>query len=156
MGCATLAYELSHAVEAGSGRVRCRSSGQQYEPGVDCGYFDPDDLAAMELRAAFVTGRCDAWTPAFGPGFLKCLRYHPRWALQACYPHLDPDEVLNRNWDAGALFGAAAPERYGGIRRCNLEAGLAARYRARFDEMYRSCNLAPPALVKAVSGMVAS
>jgi hypothetical protein len=50
--CSTLAYELSHAFEAASGRIACQPDGIEIEPGEDCGYCTADDLVCMEIRAA--------------------------------------------------------------------------------------------------------
>lgn len=42
-------------------------------------------------------GRCSAKEKAHHRmEFTTCLQYHAKWALNACYPHLDTDAVLKR------------------------------------------------------------
>ena len=57
VGCREVAYELSHALNACRGTVRCAPHGVQVD-GKDCGYFSPPDVSCSELRAAHWTGRC--------------------------------------------------------------------------------------------------
>ncbi len=83
VSCRELAYELSHALNACDGTVRCARGGWQVRDGMDCGYFSPPDLACSEVRAAFWAGRCESRR---GPHLKQCLEYHGRWAVQACYP----------------------------------------------------------------------
>lgn len=98
VSCDTLGYELSHAVENASGRVECKANGMCFEPGgEDCGYFDADDLVCVELRAASLTGRCAAYA-LHSEGYKDCLKYHAKWALNACFPASNSDTVLERNW----------------------------------------------------------
>ena len=48
MGCREVAYELSHALNACRGTVRCAPHGVQVD-GKDCGYFSPPDVSCSEL-----------------------------------------------------------------------------------------------------------
>eukprot|EP00966_Prymnesium_polylepis_P043422 1007303-Prymnesium_polylepis.1 len=86
VGCREVVYELSHALNACRGRVRCAAGGVSVD-GVDCGYFSPPDVACSEYRAAFWTGRCDrADRGKDARSMQQCLEWHARWAVASCYP----------------------------------------------------------------------
>ena len=80
VGCREVAYELSHALNACRGTVRCAPHGVQVD-GKDCGYFSPPDVGCSELRAAYWTGRCRHRTDQ-----ARCQEWHARWAVASCFP----------------------------------------------------------------------
>ena len=102
VGCREVAYELSHALNVCRGLVHCSRKGMSID-GLDCGFLGPPDVACSELRASRWTARCaataskqegDAENTAVDttsdrsedPARLRCMEWHARWAVRACYP----------------------------------------------------------------------
>ena len=108
VGCREVAYELSHALNVCRGLVYCSSKGLTID-GLDCGFLGPPDVACSELRASQWTARCAATVKKVGdtktsltsstnttiggegggredPARLRCMEWHARWAVGACYP----------------------------------------------------------------------
>ena len=77
--------------------------------GADCGYLDADDVVCTELNAAHRTERCRGLE---GKAEKECLWYHARWAINACYPDVDANETVLRNYDRCTGWRkVAAPQR---------------------------------------------
>eukprot|EP00322_Chrysochromulina_rotalis_P015347 CAMPEP_0115878354 /NCGR_PEP_ID=MMETSP0287-20121206/26727_1 /TAXON_ID=412157 /ORGANISM="Chrysochromulina rotalis, Strain UIO044" /LENGTH=224 /DNA_ID=CAMNT_0003333961 /DNA_START=82 /DNA_END=756 /DNA_ORIENTATION=- len=77
--------ELSHALNACRGHVRCSRGGMQVG-GEDCGFLSPPDVACSEFRASYWTGRCDGRGEHGSPSLQRCMEWHARWAVKSCYP----------------------------------------------------------------------
>ena len=110
VGCREVAYELSHALNACRGMVRCAREGMQVD-GEDCGYFSPPDVACSEIRAAHWTGRCHQQSNK-----QACHEWHARWAVASCYPddeHLEAHVRWARHFctPQGAEVGLVDRER---------------------------------------------
>ena len=114
VSCTELAYELSHALNTCRGFVHCHGDGLLLD-GKDCGYLSPPDVACSELRASYFTGRCTGSADQLR----KCMDWHARWAVSACFPDDDYLEAhvrwaRSRCWPDGEDRKLGRPPESGG------------------------------------------